>query len=171
MPTNVTQQYESTVFINRTSFIGNLKRAVLPTIANTTSDYETLGMPGTIRLVNGKEAMEATLGWDGNSRPLALAAYDLQSVQEIMIRSQIEVQSSTGVTLVPVVYTINGVFRSKEGGTFEPKTGIAHESTIDCYYFKEEQDGQVMVEYDPVNNIYNVGGKNLFAARNRNLGL
>jgi len=159
------------VFINAASFVGLAKEVDLPTVESTTAPHETLAMQGTINIGVGLEPMEIRVAWEGADKRIARVAYNTRDAQSLMFRSVIEDHTGPRVTRENLVAYATGVFRSKQGGNFSPKSLATSESMMDVTYYREEIDGEVMVEIDLANNIYKVGGVDLNAERNRMLGL
>lgn len=159
------------LFLNTISFVGMLKEFDHPTVEQTTAPHETLAMAGSINVGVGFEAMEARLAWEGHSKDLAKLAYNTVDQVELMVRSIIEDRSGPVLIEQGVVHHMRGVFRSNQPGNFSAKSLATKESMMDLTYFREEIDGEVMIELDVVNNIYKVAGVDKFANRNRILGL
>lgn len=162
---------DAVVYINTITTLGVATTVILPTIEKTTADHETVGMPGTLRVGVGFEAMEMTIGWQGWTAQIAKVAYNTEALADLQIRAMIEDVSGVVVTRVPCVVYVKGRFRATGGGDYSAKSLATRESTLDIQYFKEEIDGEAIVEIDVVNNTHKVAGVDLNADRNRILGI
>lgn len=162
---------DAVVYINTITCLGVASTVTLPTIERTTADHETLGMPGTVRVGVGFEAMEATIAWQGWTAQIAKVAYNTEALVDLQIRAMIEDVSGVTVTRVPCIVYLKGRFRSTQGGEYNAKALATRESTLDIQYFKEEISGESIVEIDVVNNTHKVGGADLNAQRNQILGI
>lgn len=159
------------VYINTITCLGVAKTVTLPVIEKTTADHETLGMPGTKRIGVGFEAMEATISWEGWTAQIAKYAYNTEALVDLQIRAEIEDTSGVVTTRASCIVYLKGNFRSTQGGDYSAKALATRESTLDIQYFKEEINGESIVEIDVVNNTHKVGGVDLNADRNRILGI
>lgn len=162
---------DAVVYIDTISTLGKAKTITLPTVERTTADHETLGMPGTIRIGVGLEAMEATITWEGWNRELAVKAYNTYGFVDLQCRGVIEEMSGNVKTLTPCITYMKGTFRSTQGGEFSAKALATRESTLDLHYYKEEVAGRPTVEVDVANNVYKVDGIDLNSRRNQILGI
>lgn len=89
----------------------------------------------------------------------------------LQIRGSLQVYEQGKRDDVPVKISVLGRVLSSERGTLEPGKKTSPKTTISIEYYKEELNGQVLTEIDPLNFIAILNGKNILAKVAENLGL
>lgn len=169
----INKVYDANVYVNNTSQHGQAAEVTCPDIAAVMTEYKALGMLGSAEFFNGFEKMESTIKWGSfpdNDIQIALA--NPMVPLDFMVRSSKAEYENGGLTgEKPVVMYMRGYVKKHPGGTFKPKEDTELETTVSVLYYKQEIDGEEIVELDVINNIYKVGGEDLTAERRQNLGI
>lgn len=168
----IAKVYDANVFVNNRSTHGLASEVTCPNIAAIMTDYKALGMAGSMELFNGFDKMEATVKWTYADNDTQKACANFLKPVNLMVRSSKAEYDNSGITNeAPIVIYLKGYPKQHPGGTFKPKEDTETESTFSILYFKQEVDGEVIVELDVENNIYKVDGVDLLAERRQNLGI
>jgi P2 family phage contractile tail tube protein len=172
MAMTIQKVFDANVYVGNESKHGQASEVTCPDVNFIMNEYNSLGMFGTAKYVNGIEAMEASIKWTYPDNEAQKALGSAFKPVDIMVRSSKAVYDNTGlVKEVPVVMYMRGYSTKHSGGSFTPRTDVEIESAIAVNYFKLEVEGEEIIEVDSENNIYNVGGEDQFAARKENLGI
>jgi P2 family phage contractile tail tube protein len=168
----ITKVYDANVYINSSSKHGQASEVTCPDIQAVTTDYKSLGMVGSAEFFNGFDKMEATIKWTYPDNEAKLACANFLKPVDIMVRSSKAEYDGGGITEeVPVVIYLKGYPTKHAGGGYKPKEDTEVESTFSVLYYKEEVNGEEIIEVDVLNNIYKVDGEDLLADRRQNLGI
>ena len=172
MGTKIQKVFDANVYVNNNSKHGQASEVTAPDISAIMTDYASLGMIGTAEFFNGFDKMEATIKWTYPDNEAKKACANFLKPVDLMIRSSKAEYDSGGISAeVPIVLYLKGYPTKHPGGSFSPKSDTEVESTFSVLYYKEEVDGEEIVELDVLNNIYKVNGEDLLAERRQNLGI
>ena len=168
----ITKVYDANVYVNDSSKHGQASEVTCPDIQAKMEDYKALGMVGTAEFFNGFDKMESTIKWTYPDNEIKIACANFMKPVNIMVRSSKAEYDGGGISEeVPVVIYMKGYPKKHPGGTYKPKEDTEVENTFSILYYKEEVDGEAIIEVDVLNNIYNVNGEDLLAERRSNLGI
>ena len=168
----ITKVYDANIYVNDGSVHGQASEVTCPDIAAVMTDYKSLGMVGSAEFFNGFDKMEATVKWTYPTNDVQKALANFLKPVDLMVRSSKAEYDGEGIKEeVPVVIYLRGYSKKHPGGSYKPKEDTEVESTFSILYFKQEIDGEAIVELDVLNNIYKVGGEDLLAERRQNLGI
>ncbi|MDR3133017.1 MAG: phage major tail tube protein [Prevotellaceae bacterium] len=168
----LTKLYDANVYVNDSSVHGQAAEVTCPDIAAVMTDYKSLGMVGSAEFFNGFDKMEATIKWTYPDTNVQKTLANFLKPVNLMVRSSKAEYDGGGIKEeVPVVIYLRGYSKKHPGGSFKQKEDTEVESTFSISYFKQEIDGEAIVELDVLNNIYKVGGEDLLAERRQNLGI
>ena len=169
---NVSKVYDANVYVNNSSKHGQASEVTCPEISAKMEEYKSLGMIGSAEFFNGFDKMESTIKWTYPDNEAKLACANFLEPVNIMVRSSKAEYGGEGIKEeVPVVIYLKGYPTKHPGGTYKPKEDTEVESSFSILYYKEEVDGEEILEIDVLNNIYKVGGEDLLAERRQNLGI
>lgn len=147
---------------------GNVK---LPNIEAMTETITGAGISGEVEVpVAGHyKAMKVEIEfYNMNSVFSGLSVGESCNLQ---IRGSLQVYEQGKRDDVPIKVSVLGRVLSSERGTLEPGKKTSPKTTVSVEYYKEEFDGQVITEIDPLNFIAILNGKNVLAKVAENLGL
>lgn len=168
----ITKVYDANVYINNSSKHGLASEVTCPDISAVMTDYKALGMVGSAEFFNGFDKMEAIIKWTYPDNEAKKQCANFLKAVDIMVRSSKAEYDTGGISAEkPVVIYLKGYPKKHSGGAYKMKEDTEVESVFSVLYYKEEIDGDVIVELDVLNNIYKVGGEDLLAERRQNLGI
>ncbi len=168
----ITKVFDANVYINNGSKHGQASEVTCPDISAVMTDYKAMGMVGSAEFFNGFDKMEATIKWTYPDNEAKLACANFLKPVDLMVRSSKAEYEGEGMKEeVPVVIYLKGYPKKHAGGAYKPKEDTEVESVFSVLYYKEEVDGEAIVELDVLNNVYKVGGEDLLAERRQNLGI
>lgn len=168
----INKVYDANVYVNNSSTHGQASEVTCPDLSAIMTEYKALGMIGTAEFFNGFEKMEATIKWTYPENNIQKACANPLKPLDVMVRSSKAEFDTGGMTAEkPVVIYLKGYPKKHPGGTYKAKEDTELETTLSILYFKQEIDGEEIVELDVINNIYKVDGEDLTAARRQNLGI
>lgn len=168
----INKVYDANVFVNDTSVRGQASEITCPDLSAIMTEYKSLGMIGTAEFFNGFEKMESSIKWAYPDNEIQKACANPMKPLNLMVRSSKAEYDNSGITSEkPIVIYMRGYAKKHPGGTYKAKEDTELETTISVLYYKQEIDGEEIVELDVINNIYKVGGEDLTAERRQNLGI
>lgn len=168
----ISKVYDANVYVNNGSKHGQASEITCPDISATMADYKALGMVGTAEFFNGIEKMEMTVKWTWPDNDARKACANFLKPVDLMVRSSKAEYDNGGIKgEVPVVIYLKGYPKKHAGGGYKPKEDTEVETVFSVLYYKEEIDGEAIIEVDVLNNIYKVDGEDLLAERRQNLGI
>lgn len=159
------------VYINGTSSYGEAEEITLPEIKYSKSEFKALGLAGVKKLFNGFEAMECSIKWKIPDNDVAIACANPFKSIMLMIRGSVDVYTKSLDSEEPIIYYVRVSSQNSLGGTMKSKEDLNTETKFDVDYVKYVVNGQEIVELDIDNNIFRVGGEDLFAKYRENTGL
>lgn len=159
------------VWIDGASFLGKAEEVNLPSIMYKMVEHKALGMIGSMEFFAGIDKMESKIKWNSFYRDaMVKSANPFQNVS-IQVRSSLENYNSGGKTgEVPVVCYMTAAYKSFPMGNFKQHDNVELESNLSVYYCKLEIDGQPVVEFDAMANIFKVDGVDVMAQYRANIG-
>lgn len=168
----IAKVYDANCYINNSSKHGQAAEITCPNITAMMTDYKALGMVGSAEFFNGFDKMEATIKWTYPDNDTKIAFANFMKPVDVMVRSSKAEYDGAGIqNEKPVVIYLKGYPKQHNGGLYKPKEDTEVENTLSVLYYKEEVDGEEIVEVDVLNNIYKVNGVDLLAERRQNLGI
>ncbi len=167
----INKVYDANVYVNNASTHGQASEVTPPTITAKMTEYAALGMVGTAEFFNGVEAMEATIKWTYPDNNIKMACSNFIKPVDLMVRSSKVEIDNQGQEEIPVVIYLRGYPKEINGDSFKKGEDSAPETSFMVNYYKEEIDGEEILEIDVLNNIYKVNGKDLMTERRQNLGI
>lgn len=160
------------IYINGASYLGKAEEVNLPAIVYKMVEHKALGMVGTAEFFAGIEKMESKIKWNSFYQDaMKNAANPFQNVR-MQVRSSLETYSSDGkIAEVPVVCYMTCAYKGFPMGNFKQHDNVELESNLSVYYCKLEIDGNPVIEFDSLANIFKVDGTDVMAQYRANLGI
>jgi uncharacterized protein len=154
------------------SYVGECKSVTLPKLARKFEAFRGGGMDGAVKvdLGHGDDGiqLEWTLGgWDLT----ALRQYGAVSASGIMLRWAGSIQRDDTGEVSAVEVVVCGRHEEIDMGDSESGEDTEHKFTTTCSYYKLTIDGNVEIEIDLLNFIFNVNGKDMLAEHRKAIGL
>jgi P2 family phage contractile tail tube protein len=168
---NVNRVTNANIYINGNSFLGKAEEIDLPKITAKMAEHKALGMAGSIELPAGFDKMEARIKWNSFYKDAMVMMANPYEVVSLQCRSSLETYTAAARTgEAPVVVFLKGQFKSVPTGNFKQHDNVEMESNLAVTYVKVEIDGQPVVEFDAIANIYKVDGIDILAQYRSNIG-
>jgi P2 family phage contractile tail tube protein len=163
---------EANVYLEDRSMLGQVKEIKLPEIGWKMVDQAALGLVGAIKLPAGIEALEGELAWNSFYPDIMIRAARFKRFLPLVIFGSLETYEQGGlVQESPVVTRLRVFFSKLPLGTMKQHEPVEAPSSFTCYYVRQEIAGQNVLEFDPLANIYRVGGEDQLSNFRRNLGM
>ncbi len=159
------------LYMNGASFLGQVEEIQVPDIPIKTVDHKALGMVGTLEFFSGIDKMEGSVKWNSMYAQARITALNYTTMNDIQVRSSVDGYDGTGrKTQVPLVIYLKVMFKNVPGGMWRQHENVDVTSKFNAFYYKENLNGQDIVEIDVLNNIYKVNGVDLLATYRNNIG-
>jgi P2 family phage contractile tail tube protein len=160
------------LFNDGVSYVGQSKSVTLPKLGRKFEQFRGGGMDGPVKADLGHSddgiQLEWTLGgWDLT----ALRQYGAVSVGGVMLRWAGSIQRDDTGDVSAVEVVVRGRHEEIDMGDAESGEDTEHKFTTTCSYYKLTIDGNVEVEIDLLNFIFNVNGKDMLAEHRKAIGL
>lgn len=170
MPVAVNRLTNVNIYMEGGSLLGKAEEIKLPDIVVKMAEHKALGMVGSIELFSGFDKMEGEVKWSSYYRDVMGKVANPFKFLPLQVRGNLETYTSRGRTEeVPVVVFLTVSFKKTPGGSFKQHDNAEFPTNYSCYYMKQVVDGEEVVEFDPMSNIYKVNGEDLLATYRRNV--
>lgn len=160
------------LFNDGNSYLGVAKSVTLPTLARKMEAYRGGGMDGPVKVDMGHSddgiQLEWTLGgWD----LITLRQFGTVKVDGVLLRFAGSVQRDDTGEVSAVEIVCRGRHEEIDFGDAAPGEDTEHKITTTCSYYKLSVDGDVLVEIDLLNFVFNVDGEDRLAEHRKALGI
>lgn len=171
MAVSINRITNANIYLDGGNQLGKSEEVKLPEVAQKMVEHKALGMVGMIELPAGVEKMTGEVKWSSFYKDVAKKVANPYAFLNLQIRANIETYSAQGrVAQTPLVVFLTVAFTKLPLGSFKQHDNAEFTSPFSCYYIKCVMDGEDIVEFDALSNIYKVGGVDLLAAYNANVG-
>lgn len=168
---SVNRLTNANVYLNGASLLGKAEEIDLPKITAKMAEHKALGMAGAIELPSGFEKMESRIKWNSFYADTMKKMANPYEAVSIQCRSSLEgYTAGSRVSEAPVVCFMKGQFKEIPLGNFKQHDNVEAESRLAVTYVRLEINGDVIVEFDALANIYKVAGVDVLAKYKINLG-
>lgn len=141
-------------YINAVKLAGKISELELPAVKIKTQEVTALGMYGTTEIPAGIEKMEAKFKFNA----IYTEAWKHENPHKscrLIVKANMQIVEANGVARnVPVVATINGLFKELPTGSMKPQERLEAEHLMVVNYYKLEVNKEVVWEIDVFNNIF-----------------
>ena len=160
------------LFNGGTSYVGQCKSVTLPTLGRKLESFRGAGMDGPVKVDLGHNddgiQIEWTLGgWDLT----VLRQYGAVRADGVMLRWAGSVQRDDTGEVSAVEVVARGRHEEIDFGDAESGEDTEHSITTTCTYYKLSVDGNVEIEIDLLNFVFNVNGNDMLAEHRAAIGL
>lgn len=160
------------LFNDGNSYVGVSKTVTLPTLSRKMEAWRAAGMDGPVKVDMGHSddgiQLEWTLGgWDLT----VLRQFGAIRADGVMLRWAGSVQRDDTGEVSAVEVVVRGRHEEIGFGDSESGEDTEHSITTTCSYYKLTIDGNVEIEIDLLNFVFNVNGEDLLAAHRAAIGL
>lgn len=159
------------VYADGASWLGRASEVQVPEVAYKYADHEALGMVGSTELFAGIDKMETTITWNSLYPDTIKKMSNPNQPVKLQVRGSMRIENSAGlVDEQPVVVFLTCTAKNIPGMNFKQHENVTLESKLNTTYFRMEVDGEAIVEFDVMANIFKVGGVDIMAKYRRNIG-
>lgn len=159
------------VYIDGNNYLGAAKEIDLPKVVQVMAEYSGLGLAGKIELPSGIEKMESKITWNSFFPEVFKKIGDPSAAMEMQIRGNLEDWSSGGRgNQQPYVCYMTATQKELNFGSFKQHENVEHETNYSVYYVKLEVNGESIIEFDAMANIYKVNGTDIMETYRTNIG-
>lgn len=160
------------IYIDGTSFLGRAQEIDLPEIKAVMSDHSALGLQGKIELPSGFDKLEAKIKWNAFYPDVIKRTSNPYKAVKLMAKCSVETYE--GGDLVQrqgsTIY-LTGQFKQIPMGKFKQNDNVELDSGISVTYVKLEHNGETLIEFDAMANIFKINGVDVLAEFRANLGI
>lgn len=172
MGISVKKLFNANIYVDGNSYLGRAEEVNLPEIMAKMVEHKALGMVGTIELPSGWEKMEGSIKWNSFYPDVMKKAANPFTAYQFQLRGSLEDWTSAGRSgEAPYVCFMTVQFKGMPAGAFKQQENAEFESQLNVLYIRLEVDGQPIVEFDPLANIYRVDGVDVLSQYRNNLGV
>jgi len=159
------------VYLNGTSQLGKAEDVTLPKLKFIMAEHKALGMFGKAEFPSGADKLEAKIKWNSFYADVYKKMANPFQPNQFQIRGSMESYTSQGRTAqVPVVVHMTAASKDLDAGNFKQHDNAEFETNFAVTYLKIVVNGEEIVEYDVLANIYKAEGKDLLAEYRQNIG-
>lgn len=152
--------------------LGMCEEVSIPDLKAIMQEHKALGMVGKLELPSGIDKLEAKFKWSTTDSALVAKTHNIFQAYPITVWGSLEeYQGGNRVSQSPVKVYLKGTFKSPGGMNFKQHDNVERESMFNVLYYKLEINGDVLVEYDALANIYIVDGVDQLTEYRANLGI
>jgi P2 family phage contractile tail tube protein len=171
MANSVNRMTNCNVYVDGLNQMGKAEEVNLPDIKHKMAEHKALGMVGTVEFFAGIEKLEAKIKWNAFYADVCRKAANPFTAVQLQVRGNLETYTASGRTQqVPVVTYLTVQFKNYPLGNFKQHDNVELESNLNVLYVKQEIDGEEVMEFDVLANIFKVDGEDLLATYRANVG-
>ena len=164
MSVSINRITNAKVYLDGGTLLGKAEEIKLPDVTAKMNEHKALGMVGTIELPSGFDKMEGEVKWSSFYKDVMTKVANPFKFVSLQARCSVETYTSQGRTEQKSLVTFLTVaFKKNPGGTFKQHDNAEFPTGFACYYIKQVLDGQDILEFDPMSNIYKVAGEDQLA--------
>ena len=169
---SVNRLTNANIYLDGRSCLGRAEEITLPIIKHVLSEHKALGMVGKVELWSGVDKLETKIKWNSFYADVHKKFANPFRALNLQVRSSLEVYTSQGRTAQqPVVVYLTGSSKDFPTGNFKQHDNVELESNLTVTYVKLVVNGETIIEYDVLSNIFKVAGEDVMAQYRANLGI
>jgi len=158
------------LFDSGQSYRGEVEEVTLPKLSRKTEEYIAGGMSGPIPVDLGNEAI--TLEWTAGGLLIdALLQYGARSHNATQLRFAGGYESDDDGVVSAVEIVVRGRHKEIDMGGAKVGDDTKQKYTTACSYYKLTIDNKPIYEFDFINGVEKIGGKDTNASIRRAIGL
>lgn len=157
------------VFVDGRGYAGVASSVELPKLEAITRDYGAGGMSGQVEVRMARhEKLSASIQFEGID-PKLIVLFSIAQGAEIGVTCKGSTQDRDGTTHAHSV-KMRGFIKTLDEGEWKEGEDAPLKLELALSYYKREHDGAELIEADPVNMIFKVGGVDQLAQHRANIG-
>lgn len=158
------------LFNDGESYMGQVPEVTLPKLSRKMEDYRAAGMSGPVSVDFGNEAI--TLEWTaGGIIKAALKQYGAGKHGAVQLRFAGAYQNDDDGAVLAVEVVVRGRHKEIDMGGAKIADDTAHKFTTACSYYKLTINNEVIMEFDFMSGVENIGGTDRNADIRKAIGL
>ena len=170
MAISINRITNANVYLDGGSLLGKADEIKLPDVTAKMTEHKALGMVGTIDLPAGFDKLEGEVKWSSFYKDVMAKVANPFKFVSLQVRCSVETYTSQGRTEQKSLVTFLTVaFKKNPGGTYKQHENAEYQAGFSCYYIKQVLDGQEILEFDPMSNIFKVNGEDQLANYRANI--
>ena len=158
------------LFMEGTSYVGEMPEIGLPKLTRKMEDYRSGGMNAPVKLDFGMEGMEAELTAAGYMKDL-FTKWGALRHDAVLLRFAGALQADDAEEVQSLEVTVRGRHEEIDPGSAKPGDATQFKVKTALSYYKLAIDGATVIEIDFVNMIEIVGGEDRLAGVRSALGI
>ena len=162
------------VYVEGADWLGKAELE-LPEITQQTEEHSSMSLSGKVELPNvgHVEKMEGTIKFSSYDPAAMKKLYDPKTAHSVDVRASLQrYDTGTGaMEEIPLKVVMKAFFKSRSMPSWQETVNEGPEFTYSAVYYKEEADGEEVLEVDPFNKIYKVNGEDILETERSNLGM
>jgi hypothetical protein len=152
------------IYLDGGSLLGKAEEIKLPDVTAKMNEHKALGMIGTVELPSGFDKMEGEIKWSSFYKDVMAKVANPFKFVALQVRANVETYGAQGrIEEKALVTFLTVAFKKNPGGTFKQHDNAEFPTSYSCYYIKQQLDGQDVLEFDAMSNIYKVNGEDMLA--------
>lgn len=162
MALEINKLTNATVYVDNKNFLGKADEVKLPELKSAFTDHAPLGIAGKVKYPGQIDALDGTIKWNCFYADVYKKFANPYKSLKLTLRGVLDTFTGSDRTnrqAYVVAMTVNSM--GVPGGNIKAGDNAEFESAFCATYFKIEVAGEVIVEFDAVNNIYFVDGVDL----------
>jgi P2 family phage contractile tail tube protein len=145
------------LFNDGNSYMGQVPEVTLPKLSRKMEEYRAAGMSGPVSVDYGSEAI--ALEWTaGGIIKDALKQYGAEKHGAVQLRFAGAYQNDDDGIVLAVEVVVRGRHKEIDMGNAKIADDTAHKFTTACSYYKLTINNEVIMEFDFMAGIENIGG-------------
>lgn len=169
-PISINRITNANIYLDGGTLLGKAEEIKLPDVTAKMTEHKALGMVGTIELPGGFDKMEGEIKWSSFYKEVMAKAANPYQFVSLQVRCNLETYSGQGRTNQQALVTFLTVaFKKNPGGTFKQHDNAEYPTSFTCYYIKQVLDGEEVMEFDAMSNIFKVNGEDQLAEYRSNI--
>lgn len=158
------------VFNDGKSYMGQVPEITLPKLSRKMEEYRAAGMSGPVSVDFGNEAI--SLEWTaGGIIKDALSQYGASKHSAVQLRFAGAYQNDDDGEVLAVEVVVRGRHKEIDMGSAKIADDTAHKFTTACSYYKLTINNEVIMEFDFMAGVENIGGTDHNADIRKAIGL
>lgn len=158
------------LFNDGNAYLGEVPEVTLPKLMVKMEDYRAGGMPGSVKIDQGLEAL--TLEWKASGMLAdAIRQFGNARIDGVALRLTQALQADDSDAVTPAEIVMRGRHSEIDFGNAKAGEMTELKMKTELTYYKLSMDGIALVEIDMVNMVYIVGGIDRLADTRTALGI
>jgi uncharacterized protein len=158
------------LFNDGNAYLGEVPEVTLPKLVTKMEDYRAGGMPGTVKVDQGLEAL--TCEWTAAGYLAdAIRQFGIAKIDGVMLRLTQALQADDADAVIPAEIIMRGRHSEIDFGNAKAGEMTQVKYKTELTYYKLTMDGVELVEVDMVNGVFIVGGVDRMAETRQALGI